>query len=154
MKQIDLLIEEFKDKYERFLIGCDAVEEMNLWDKDKYGEMDVFYQNDLVGIILRLITIDGKISDKETEYVNESFDFDYSTEELIEIYDNCRDSIGLSFYEQFKIGLTAMQSINEKLAYAYKQILLLICDIIINSDNIITQEEIQEVERIKDSINS
>lgn len=65
MKRIDLLTEEFKTKYERFLIGCDALEDLNLWDKDEHGEMDVFYQNDLVSVILRLMQLTAKSAEKK-----------------------------------------------------------------------------------------
>lgn len=64
MKRIDMLTEEFNTKYERFLIGCDALEDLNLWDKEEHGEMDVFYQNDLVSVILRLIAADGEVNEK------------------------------------------------------------------------------------------
>ena len=76
MKRIDMLTEEFKTKYERFLIGCDALEDLNLWDKEEHGEMDVFYQNDLVSVILRLIVADGEISEKEAVYLNKNFGFE------------------------------------------------------------------------------
>ena len=57
-------IDSFKMKHEAFLVGCDAIEEMGLWNKEAYGEMDVFYSNDLVIVIIRLIATDGKISQK------------------------------------------------------------------------------------------
>ena len=126
MKRIDMLTEEFKTKYERFLIGCDALEDLNLWDKEEHGEMDVFYQNDLVSVILRLIAVDGEISDKETEYLNRNFGFEDTTEELIDIYESCEEEVSHSFDEQFENGITLMRSINEKLADAYKELLNLI----------------------------
>ena len=149
MKRIDLLTEEFKTKYERFLIGCDALEDLNLWDKDEHGEMDVFYQNDLVSVILRLIAVDGKISRKEAEYLNKSFGFDYTASELADIYENCEEEISHSFDEQFENGVTYMRSINEKLADMYKELLGLICDIIIESDDVIASEEVEEAKKLK-----
>ena len=81
--------------------------------------MDVFYQNDLVSVILRLIAIDGKISRKEAEYLNKNFGFDYTASELADIYENCEEEISHSFDEQFENGVTYMRSINEKLADMY-----------------------------------
>lgn len=150
MKRIDALTEEFKSKYEKFLIGCDAIEELNQWDKEENGEMDVFYQNDLVSVILRLIAADGEISDGETEYLNRNFGFEYSTEELIDIYKSCEEEVSHSFDEQFENGITLMRSINEKLADAYKELLNLICDIIIESDEVIAPEEIEEAKKLKE----
>ena len=149
MKNIDKLTEEFKTKYERFLIGCDAIEELDQWNKEEYGEMDVFYQNDLVSVILRLIAVDGVISEKEAEYLNKTFGFEYATDELADIYENCEDEISHAFDEQFENGITYMRSINEKLADAYKELLGLICDIIVESDDVISPEEIEEAKGLK-----
>lgn len=149
MKRIDMLTEEFKTKYERFLIGCDALEDLNLWDKEEHGEMDVFYQNDLVSVILRLIAVDDDISEKEAEYLNKNFGFEYTADELADIYESCDEEISHSFDEQFENGITYMRSINEKLADAYKELLALICDIIIESDDVITPEEIEEAKKLK-----
>ncbi len=149
MKRIDALTEEFKSKYERFLIGCDAIEELDLWDKEENGEMDAFYQNDLVSVILRLIAADVEISDEEAEYLNRNFGFDYSAEELADVYENCEEEVSYSFDEEFENGVSLMRSINEKLADAYKELLGLICDIIIESDDVIASEEIEEAKRLK-----
>ena len=150
MKRIDKLTEEFKLKYEKFLIGCDAIEELEQWDKEENGEMEVFYQNDLVSVIIRLIAADGEISEKEIRYLNRNFGFEYTTEELIEVYKNCKEEVSHSFDGQFKNGITLMRSINEKLAAAYKELLDLICEIIIESDDLIAPEEIEETKKLKE----
>ena len=142
-------IDSFKMKYESFLIGCDAIEEMDLWDKETLGEMDAFYANDLTSIIIRLIAVDGKITSKEVEYLNETFGFEYTIEELIDVYDSCKDDIGQAFDENFENGITYMRKINAKLADAYKELLSLICEIIIESDGVISESEISEVKRLK-----
>ena len=149
MKSIDALTEEFRSKYERFLIGCDAIEELDQWDKEENGEMDVFYENDLVSVILRLIAVDGDINDKEAEYLNRTFGFEYTTEELKDVYTSCEEDVSHSFDEQFENGITLMRSINEKLADAYKELLSLICEIIIESDDVIAPEEIEEAKSLK-----
>ena len=150
MKKLDVLTQEFRLKYEKFIIGCDALEELDKWNKEKNGEMDVFYQNDLVSVIVRLIAVDGKISDEEAKYLNRNFDFDYTTDELKDIYESCRDEISRSFDEQFENGVSLMRSINGKLADAYKELLGLICDIIIASDDVISEEEKEEVKKLKE----
>lgn len=42
-----------------------------------------------------------------------------------------------------------MRKINANLADAYKELLSLICEIIIESDGVITESEISEVKRLK-----
>jgi len=149
MGNMNNIIDSFKMKYESFLIGCDAIEEMDLWDKETLGEMDAFYSNDLTSIIIRLIAVDGKITSKEVEYLNETFGFEYTIEELIDVYDSCKDDIGQAFDENFENGITYMRKINAKLADAYKELLSLICEIIIESDGVISESEISEVKRLK-----
>lgn len=149
MEKIESLTKAFKAGYERFLIGCDAIEETGGWDKEAFGEMDVFYENDLVSLILRLIAADGKISEKEAEYLNRNFGFDYTAERLAEVYENCRGEIGGAFDKKFKNGLACMKKINGKLASAYEELLGLVCDIVIASDGEISPEEIEEAKRIK-----
>ena len=148
MKNIENYAESFKIKYERFINGCDSIEEIELWDKETLGEMDVFYANDLTSVIIRLIAVDGNISQKEVDDLNKTFGFEYSLPELTEVYENCIDNIDHSFDENFENGITYMRKINGKLADAYKELLALVCEIIINSDNVVSQEEVDEVKRL------
>lgn len=150
MNRLQALTEEFKFKYERFLIGCDALEEMDLWDKETYGEMDVFYENDMLSVILRLITADGSISQREVKYLNENFGLDYTAEKLRAVYENCRDAIGRPFDETFRTGVDAMRAINEKIADAYRELLVIICDIISESDGIVAPAEIDVARKMKE----
>ncbi len=149
MKNIDMYIDSFRTKYEAFLLGCDSIEEMELWDKETLGEMDAFYANDLASVIIRLIAADGRITQKEVDYLNETFGFDYALDELTEVYNNSKENIGEAFDENFENGISHMKKINQKLADAYKELLSLVCEIIIESDGIIAAEELAEVERLK-----
>lgn len=149
MKNIEMYIDSFKMKLEAFLNGCDSIEEMGLWDKETLGEMDVFYSNDLTSVIIRLIASDGQISGKEVQYLNETFGFEYTLDELVNVYDNCKEEIGHSFDENFENGISYMRKINSKLADAYKELLALICGIIIESDGINTEKEVEEVKHLK-----
>ncbi len=149
MKNIDVYSEEFKIKHEQFIIGCDSVEEMGLWDKERYGEMDAFYSSDMACIIIRLIASDGRVTEKEVEYLNTNFGFDYSLESLVEVYETSGDAIGGSFNEFFESGVNLLRTVNEKLANAYRELLALACDIIIASDGIVTTAEINELNRVR-----
>lgn len=149
MGKIDSLTEAFRVQYDRFIIGCDSIEETGAWDKETFGEMDVFYENDLVSLVLRLIASDGKISGREVEYLNRNFGFDYTVERLAETYDLCSREIGESFDEKFKNDVAYMRAINGKLAALYEELLHIICDIVIASDGEISPEEIEEARRIK-----
>ena len=149
MGRLDELAREFRFKYERFFIGCDALEELDLWDKEKNGEMEAYYQNDLVSVILRLTAIDGKIAEKEVQFFNDVFGFNYSFDEFTEVYRSCRENIEELSNEEFVNGITLMRSVNEKLADAYRELLCLACDIIIESDGIVYSSETDEAMRLK-----
>ena len=149
MKDINVSVENFKLKYEMFLNGCDSIEETEQWDVEKLGEMDAFYISDLASIIIRLVALDGKITAKEVDYFNRTFGFEYTLEELTELYRVCEDNIDRSFDENFENGITYMRKINNELADAYKELLSLVCQIIIESDGVISEAEVAEVKRLK-----
>ena len=149
MKDLNALVESFKFKHERFIIGCDAVEEVGAWDKEQYGEMDAFYSTDLCSVILRLVAVDGTITPREVAFLNETFGFEYTLEELVEVYENCKEDIDHSFDESFENGISLMRSISPKLADAYKELLSLVCDILICSDGDVADAEVAEAHRLR-----
>lgn len=149
MSKLEKLIDSFQLKLDKFMIGCDAIEEEGRWNKDLHGEMEHFYVNDLVSIIIRLIAADGVISEKEADYLNDAFGFDYTPEELTEVYRSCEDEIGLSFDEDFENGISYMRELNDRLADSYKELLALICEIIVESDGVVSEEEAEEINHLK-----
>ncbi len=149
MRDLTTYAESFKFKYEKFLCGCDSVEEMELWDKDTYGEMDAFYSADLVSVILRLIVADGAISQTEVAYINDIFGFTYTVEELQTIYEDCGEGIEHIYDEGVASGYALMKGINDKLAAAYKELLTLICDIVMASDGVLATSELDMAHKLK-----
>ena len=152
MERIDALSEEFRTKYEKFIIACDSLEEIEAWDKEECGEMDVYYENELISVIIRLIAADGEITEDEVEYLNGNFGFEYSIYELADIYESCRDEISEGFEERLANGIGFLQNVNGKLADAYKELLRLICSIIMESDGVAADEELEEIDAIRSII--
>ncbi len=150
MEKLRRYSESFKLKFEKFIIGCDAMEELELWDREKLGEMGAFYSADMVSVIIRLTAVDGKISPQEVVYINDVFGFDYTVEELRTIYADCKDAIESVFTEGMKNGFSYMKRINERLAEAYKELVLLICDIVIESDGVIAAPEVEMAQKLKE----
>lgn len=149
MNRLDTLTEQFRFLYEKFLNGCDAVEELGKWNKDEYGEMDSYYTNDLCTVVIRIIAVDGNVSKSEVKYLNDNFGFSYSVSELTEVYASCRDRIDEYFDTNFADGIAYMRSINAKLSEVYAEMLRLICDIIIESDTVIADKEMKIVNKLK-----
>lgn len=51
MANIKEYSEKFKFAYEKFMFGCEALEEMGVWDEEQYGDMLTYYDNDIVSIV-------------------------------------------------------------------------------------------------------
>ena len=68
MSKLNAYSESFKVGYEKFLIGCDAQEEMDGWDTETDGEMEGYYSNILVSVVMKLMASDGVFTEKEVEY--------------------------------------------------------------------------------------
>lgn len=149
MGKLEIYVESFKLKFEKFMTGCDSLEEMGLWDKEKNGEMEAFYSADMVSVIIRLISVDGNISQAEVNYINEVFGFSYTVGELVAIYADCKAAIDSIFEEGLENGYSYMKRINEKLADAYKELVLLICDIVMQSDGAVVTAELEMAEKLK-----
>ena len=145
MKDLSILTDSFKLKYEKFILGCDSIELDESWDKEANGEMDVFYENEILSVILSLIIADGTIGEAEVRYLNDNFGLSYSVEQLKTVYIALGDEIDAFFERYFKAGYQMLQGIHEKLATAYKELFELICQIIVESDGRVSEEEKQGI---------
>lgn len=141
MKDIKGLSEQFKFMYEKFINGCDAIEESDQWDKEEYGEMEAYYTGDLMSVVTYLTAVDGSFREEEAENINQLLGLDYSADELQEIYNECETNISEIAQSGVEEGLELLKSINIKLAEHYKELLVLACEIIANSDCFVTSEE-------------
>ena len=152
MKDLDISAASFQAQFERFLIGCEAVEQEAgaAWDRESLGEMQDHYAAMLVTIILRTITADGWVSDRETAYLNEFFGFTYKSGELEQVYESCKELITSEVYEAtLADSITSLHRLNGKLADAYRALIALVCDIIARSDGFVTAEEKAEIAHIR-----
>ena len=152
MERIKNYSEEFKFKFERFLTGCDSLEEIDSWDMDSLGEMDVYYSNELISIVIRLIASDGRFSGDEAAFMEEMFGFECTPSELEDIYENCEESLDEMFAEGAENGITIMEGVNEKLADAYRELVNLVCDIVIEADGTVMRSEVAAAEMIKSAL--
>lgn len=146
---LEQLSKSFQAKYIDFVDGCDALEECDLWDKEQDGEMDGYYQNDLVSIIIRLITVDGFVSENEVKYLNEVFGFEYTIAELKEVCELCQEGIDELFDGAFASGIKKMRAINDGLADLYAEMLSIVCDIISASDGVVSVVEADTIAKLK-----
>ncbi len=149
MSNIKNKVESFKLQFEKFLIGCDSVEEQGMWNKEEYGEMETYFTVDLTGIIIHLIASDGEITEKEAGYLNDCFGFTYTAEELKSIYNEFGDAFASLFDEDITGGFALLKAINRKLAQAYVNMLVTVCEIVAESDLQIKDAEKDILEKLK-----
>ncbi|MCR4644782.1 MAG: TerB family tellurite resistance protein [Oscillospiraceae bacterium] len=150
MSKIQEYAESFKLKYERFLIGCDAVQEEGDWSTENLGDMGAYYTRELLIMILRIITADGWVSQKEVDYLNEFFGFTYTQKELDKALDGLDSPLHSASNEKVIIdSMKLLRSINPRLAASFRELVLLSCGIMSMSDGIVTDEEKEEIAKLR-----
>lgn len=149
MNKLQELSDAFQLQYEKFVNGCAAVEEEGLWNEAQYGDMETYYYNDIMCVILCLISADGIFSETEADYINEIFGFRYSAAELREMYGTEGDSIRSMLVNEVPAGYRRLKSINKKLSVHYRDMLLIVCDIIAESDGIVNPAESGEIQALR-----
>jgi len=151
MSRLQELSEAFRLQYDKFTTGCAAVEEQGFWDDDRFGSMENYYYNDIMCVILCLVSADGTFSNAEAQYINEIFGFQYTAEELQEMYGTEGDSIRRMLTGEVPANYRHLREINGKLADHYRNMVLLICDIIAESDGI-KPAEAKEIQALKTAL--
>lgn len=136
----------FKLKWESFLNGFDSIEEMNLWDKEAFGEMEAYCENILLSFLVRFISSDGVIKHSEVEKLNTLFGFDFSLSEIVEIAENITVEQN-DITDNIKNTLSMITKVNSSIAEDFKTLLIDACDVIINSDNSLQDIEIISIKK-------
>ena len=152
MFSLQELSDGFKIQYEKFIHGCDALEQKGEWDVIADGQMEAYYLNDMMCTIVLLISADGEFSEDEAKYVNDAFGFRYSAAELKELYRTNGSDIRNMLENEIPAGYRKMKLINEELAEHYRNMLFQICDIISQSDGIVHIAELKQIDAIKKAL--
>ena len=150
--QLQDYVDGFRHNYEKFLIGCDAMEEERLWNKEKLGEMDAYFANEILCVIVRLIASDGTIVPDEVDYLNRALGFDYTVNELHAVYEENGEQINRMFDRKIEASVKVLRAARPDIADSYVAMLQSIRDIIIASDEVITEEEKRDAEQLKKQI--
>lgn len=145
--------EQFQKNVEAFLEACEDLQKKGLWDEVEYGNVQAYYVNDLVCIITKIIAADGEITDCETQLLGEVFGFDYTVEELQEVYEICADGIEEFFETGVNEAYQLLQDKDSDLANSYKELLLEAANVAVDSDGVKTvsaeeQEVVQKLQKL------
>ena len=103
--------------------------------------MNAYFMNDFACVIIRLVAADGKVDKGELDFLNDALGFEYKAEELEELYKNDGDRIDAYFETELDDSLAMIKGINEKLAESFKNLLVMVGKIVVESDGVVTEEE-------------
>lgn len=140
---------DFKFTWERFINGFDAIEEAGGWNKEEYGEMEVYCENILISVIMHFIAVDGKVTQTEVDTLNKLFDFDFSFEYVQDLCYTMDDELD-DYVETPNQLIEVIAQANEKIAKDFKILLVDACNAIIESDDV----SISENDELKELINN
>ncbi len=149
MKNLENYTDSFITLLDLFIHECNHLESTGLWNYEVFGEMESYYTNDFVGIILRLIAADGSISEKEAKYISKAFGLNLTADDLREIHKLCIDNVEESFEENFTSGLERLNGIDGNVAKLYRELVFRICEIVTESDGMVSPTESEFAEKIK-----
>ena len=139
--QYEAYTERFNMRWDKFIVACDALEETGKWNKDEYGEMEAYYENDMISIILRLIVCDDRVTVEEADYLNNIFGFQYTPEELRELYKSFSNAVEGDADAMLIEGYALLKSVSPELAAYYRELVSYACGIISESDGAVAQNE-------------
>ena len=140
MDEMKQKAEGFRLKFEKFLNGCDTMEELSLWNTEELGEMEAYYTEDLACLILNLIAADGCVTDAEAKTMRELFEFDYTAEQLQTLLEEHSEPIREMTESGLHEGLRLLASMSDKMADAYRELLASACALVAESDGLNPEE--------------
>jgi len=154
MKTLEEYAQAISLYYEDLVAKCDEAEAAKKWDTEEMGDMELYIENALLCTVIRIIAADGVFNPEEVEFLNKAFynsgfGFDYSVNELMTTYKNAKDSIDEMFENGLDDDMELLRGVSEEIAELYKNLLINIAELIINSDGKIDAREVAEAENLK-----
>ena len=145
------LTQDFRDRYAAFSDGCAAAERDSRWNTEEFGSMEGYAFAALSGAILSLIVSDGNVGERETEYLDENFGFDYTVDDLLELYGYAAKDILANAAENAKEALRLIRAADGGLAEDFRSLLFLACEIISESDDGVNEDEEAMIRQLREA---
>lgn len=154
MNKFNEYVNGYKLKLEKLIICCDGLEEDNNWNLEEFVEMDSYLINELMSVVLPLIAVDGKISEREVEYVNRIFGTEYSLPDLRVICMDVEDVDYKEIDERIRETSELLKVINKELEESYRDMYVALCELIEVSDLNLSVEEEDFLVSLKETMNT
>lgn len=146
---LDMLTRQFRERYDGMADLCAAAENDGRWDSDRDGSMEGFAFAALSGAILSLIVSDGNVGERETEYLNGAFGFDYTVDDLLGLFrfsaSDLRDNAAQNVTETVR----ALDESDPAVGAEFRALLKLACRIISESDDGVAEKERVLISRLE-----
>ena len=132
---LDSLTEEFRQRYDDMAELCASAEREGRWNTERDGSMEGYAFAALAGAILSLIVSDGNVGERETDYLNRTFGFDYTVDDLLSLYRFSARDLRENAVANGGDAVVALRASDEKVSEAFCTLLNLACRIISESDD-------------------
>ena len=149
---LDRLAAEFREKYDAFAEGCEAADADGRWKTDEDGPMEGYAFGAMAGAILSLIVADGNVGEHETEYLNRTFGFAYTVDDLLGLYRFSAGDIRQNAVENVEDAAERIRLADPALAGQFRALMTLACRILSESDDGVLTVEKDVIRSITDAM--
>ena len=87
------LVEDFRSLWDDFCVRCEAAEAAGKWNVEEDGMMEVFFESDLMSVLLDAVSSDGVFGDDEAEVFSQMMDEKFTPHDLSEMYREVSDVV-------------------------------------------------------------
>ena len=148
----EIALEDFSKNYEDFLAECDKLEESGRWNADELGPASVYFESDVFGAVLQVMSVDGVFERPEAEVLNAMFGTQYTPRQLSEIYHSAKPTLQAYLNEDSDDAITMLGKIDPNMAESYRDLLLEACRIVSLSDGVAEKGERMLIASLREAL--
>ncbi len=148
--QVEERLNAFVKKLDDFLVSCSEFEESGAWDVDELGFMSAYFEADLTGVVMQIMSADHLFEGAEAEVFNRMFLTDYTSRTLRETYQLLKPVVDDYLDADAQDALETLGAIDPALADTYRELILDACEIVSLSDGVAEGEETELIEQLKE----
>ena len=139
----DAEISGFCGQLQRFCDACDAQEAAGTWDVEELGSMNAYFQAQLMGIALRLISADGSFERPEAHVLNRMFATSYDPADLAGSYHELGPRLEDSLRQELSSATTLLQTVDATMVERFRRLVGSACRVISAADGVAEGPEVE-----------
>lgn len=148
----DIALADFVQNLDDFLIACDSLEQSGAWDVKKLGPAAAYFEADLFGLVLQVMSADGVFEHAEAEVLNTMFSSSYTPRQLSEMYKSLKPTISRYTDKDADDALDFLGKIDSELRDNYRDLLLEACRIVSLSDGVAEKSERMLIAKVREAL--